>query len=52
MGKLRLVLVGAIVAAWSMSFAAPAGAVVCVEEPGSCCESVEVLGKEVLHIDC
>ena len=50
--KLRSLLIVTVVALGSLSVAAPAQAVVCLDNPGGCCGSVEVLGKEVLRIDC
>ena len=50
--KLKLFLVVSVTALASLSIAAPAQAVVCHENPGSCCGGVEVLGKEIFRIDC
>lgn len=49
----RLMLITALLLGTLLFTAAPAGAVVCIEEnPGGCCEDVTVAGKTILHIDC
>ena len=50
--RLKLLLVGCVVAVGSLGIAAPANAVVCHDDPGSCCGGVVILGKEYLHYDC
>ncbi len=53
MRKLRVLLVGTVLALGTMPFTvAPAHAVVCHEDPHSCCGDVQVLGKTILHYDC
>lgn len=48
----KLVLVLTVALAAVPFAAAPANAVVCHEEPGSCCGDVKVLGKTVFTIYC
>jgi hypothetical protein len=51
--RLKTFIVAAVLALAAVPFAAaPAGAVVCHENPGSCCGEVKVLGKTILRIDC
>jgi hypothetical protein len=50
--KLRSLLIVTVVTLGSLSIAAPAQAVVCHDNPGSCCGGVTILGKEYLHYDC
>ncbi|MGH2806092.1 MAG: hypothetical protein ACRDKT_02330 [Actinomycetota bacterium] len=52
MRKVRMFLVALGVAVWSLP-AAPAGAVICHDQPGMCCDDPVILGKPVdLPIDC
>ena len=50
--KLKLLLVGAAVTVTSLGIAAPANAVVCHDDPGSCCGGIVILGKEYLAYNC
>ena len=50
--KLKSLIVVATVAVGAFWIAAPANAVVCHDDPGSCCGGVTILGKEYLHYDC
>lgn len=50
--KVKLFLIGACVAVGSLGIAGPANAVVCHDNPGSCCGGIVILGKEYLHYDC
>jgi hypothetical protein len=50
--KLKMFLVVSVTALASLSIAAPANAVVCHDDPGSCCGGIVILGKEYLHYDC
>lgn len=49
--KLLLAAVGLALASLPV-VAAPAGAVVCHDEPGMCCEDPVILGKGINVIDC
>jgi hypothetical protein len=48
----KLLIVAALVGASVPLSAAPANAIVCIEETNSCCEDVTVLKYTVVHIDC
>ena len=50
--KMKLLLVGAVVAVGSLGIAAPANAVVCHDDPGSCCGGITIMGKESLAYNC
>ena len=53
MRRVKIVVAAVVMAFSSMvAFAGPAGAVVCMEEPGSCCEDPVILGKEYNFWDC
>ena len=53
MRKMKVLLVATVLALGATPFmATPANAVVCHDEPGSCCGDVQVLGKTILHYDC
>jgi hypothetical protein len=53
MKRIRAFLITATLAITSVVVFAPsAGAVLCNDHPGGCCEDVTVLGKTILHIDC
>ena len=53
MKRLKTFLVATVLALAAVPFAAaPANAVVCHENPGSCCGDVTVLGKTILTINC
>ncbi len=51
-GIRKLVLALTVALAAVPFAAAPASAVVCHEEPGSCCGDVKVLGKTIVTIYC
>ena len=53
MRKVKIVLAAVVMAVSSLvAFASPAGAVVCHDEPGMCCEDPTILGKEYNFWDC
>ena len=53
MRSIRVLLVTFALGVWlALATALPAGAVVCHDYPGGCCEDVTVLGKTIIHIDC
>ena len=53
MRKVKILLAATVMAFSSLvAVAGPAGAVVCHEEPGSCCEDPTILGKEYNLWDC
>ena len=53
MRKIKILLVtGSMVSLSILAAAPPAASVVCHDEPGMCCEDIEVLGKTIIPIDC
>ena len=53
MRRLKITLVTALMAFGALSaFAAPANAVVCVEDTSACCGPITILGKEHHWINC
>jgi hypothetical protein len=51
--KIRILIVVASMVWLSILAAAPpAAGIVCHDQPGMCCEDVEILGKTIIPIDC